>query len=306
VDILHIHELWHYPAFAAAKVARHLTKPYVVSTHGELQTNFFRRKLYKKWPYWLAIQRPILQRAAFVHVMNGREHDDAIKRGVRSRVILIPNGVDQDLFGGVLSGARQRFVELHPEVGDKTIVLYMGRVAQIKRIELLIGAVAQANAISTHPQFHLVIFGPEAPDYGAKLRSLVVERNIADSITFGGAVGGQLRLDAYIAADIYAQASEAEGSSMSLLEAGSLGLPIVVTEGCEFPAEEYGIGIVAGESTNEFAGALIRVSHEKRSGTLPSPQALARFRSDHTWDNVAAQFKVLYGKAIASSHALPT
>jgi glycosyltransferase involved in cell wall biosynthesis len=126
---------------------------------------------------------------------------------------------------------------------------------------------------------------------------------ITETVTFGGTVSGQARLDAYAAADIYAQASEAEGSSMSLLEAASLGLPVVVTRECEFPAEEYGLGMVAEGSPELFAKALARVAEQKRAGALPSQQGLMKFRANHSWRRITEQFEALYREAIAAATA---
>jgi glycosyltransferase involved in cell wall biosynthesis len=123
------------------------------------------------------------------------------------------------------------------------------RFDEVKRLDLLLGAVAVAPA----PGFSAVLIGagPEEP----RLRELTRELGLERRVTFAGEIAGAAAL--FAAFDVFAAPSRKEGLPLAVLEAMALGLPVVASD---IPAHRELLGDASGgltEGTVEaFAGRL--------------------------------------------------
>ena len=72
-DLIHIHEIWHYPAFAAFCAARKYRIPYMVTIHGELSEWGLRQKALKKRIYRLCLLDRMLRSAGILHAITDTE-----------------------------------------------------------------------------------------------------------------------------------------------------------------------------------------------------------------------------------------
>jgi glycosyltransferase involved in cell wall biosynthesis len=72
-DIVHVHGGWRFHLRAAAKAARAVGIPYVISPHGNLDEHCFNHKKYFKWPYFMFLERQVMNRAAGIHCCSGKE-----------------------------------------------------------------------------------------------------------------------------------------------------------------------------------------------------------------------------------------
>jgi len=145
---------------------------------------------------------------------------DLAAEGVaKAKLRRIPNGVDLGRFhppdGPERTTLRR---ELGIPVGGQ-VALYSGRFDPVKRVDLLLEAVARSD------DTHLLLLG-EGPCHADLLR-LTAEHGIADRVTFMPRTDDPAPV--YRAADLYVSASTTEGMSNSMLEAMASGLPIVTT-----------------------------------------------------------------------------
>jgi glycosyltransferase involved in cell wall biosynthesis len=102
-------------------------------------------------------------------------------------------------------------------------VLYTGRLATEKHIDIIIRAVAEAR--TRVPDIHLALTG-----YGnaeEDLRKLAEEVGLRESITFFGRVDDETHVQLYKASDVFVIMSTAETQSLSLMKAMSTGLPVI-------------------------------------------------------------------------------
>ncbi|MDE1045692.1 MAG: glycosyltransferase, partial [Nitrospinaceae bacterium] len=110
-------------------------------------------------------------------------------------------------------------------------LLFVGRIARVRRIELLI----QAAEKLTFP-FHLTIAGGEEKTssvtrsgYMKELKDLAQKLNLNNKISFAGRKTQEELKEYYRMADIFVYPSKYENFGQPLLEAGAHGLPIVAT-----------------------------------------------------------------------------
>ena len=107
---------------------------------------------------------------------------------------------------------------------EDVVLCFVGRFAAIKRLDLLLDAVAGARSDGAHVHLALVGDGEARPELEARVERL----GLAGAVSFLG-----YRRDlplVYAAADAAVLSSDNEGTPVSLIEAAAAGLPAVATD----------------------------------------------------------------------------
>lgn len=125
-------------------------------------------------------------------------------------------GVDTTLFD---PGRRRQEVREQLAPGAERILMYVGRLAPEKKVDLLVEALPRVRA-ATGPGTALVLVG-DGPSRNS-LRHMEV-----DGVHFTGFLRGEELADAYAAADLFIIASETETFGNVALEALASGVPVV-------------------------------------------------------------------------------
>ncbi len=210
-DALHIHGLIYQASFWASRIARLLSKPYCITEH----TGFIS---YPKAAYrfleWIAFQTiGRITACGSQHIFTLNEHIQGFIRTLYhgNTSVFIP-GVDTEKFHPVSKvqqeGIRKR---LHLPV-DKPIVLFTGRFIEKKGFDLVTSI--QTNAWTT------VCVGRGVANKNSHASNLEIRKEIPF---------GEIQLY-YQAADIFLIPSHGEGFPVSIKEALSCGLPVIVTD----------------------------------------------------------------------------
>ncbi len=134
---------------------------------------------------------------------------------------VISNPVDTGTFKRFPTAVRHR-LKTRLGLGPATVI-YAGRLAPEKRIDLLIHAVAKASAVL--PDISLVLAGHGS--YREKLQALAHSLGIHKQVFFVGTLPHKQLAELFGAADLFAIASTTETQSMVLLQAMACGLPAV-------------------------------------------------------------------------------
>ena len=130
-------------------------------------------------------------------------------RGVTSDIHVIPGGLDLTLY---------RPSNMPPS----TDIAFVGRLAAIKRPQLLLEAIAAVRARLGHVSAMLVGEGPLRAELEEKARSL----GLGDAVVFTGHRSDAV--DLLSRARVFVLTSQSEGVSLSLMEALACGVPAVV------------------------------------------------------------------------------
>lgn len=144
---------------------------------------------------------------------NLRRHDFHPRLEVWSR------GVDTELFG-----PHRRSAEIRQRIapGAERILVYVGRLAAEKRVEVVLDAFPRIRQ-ATGPGTHLVFVG-DGP-IGDRLRA-----RAGEGVHFTGFLRGVALAEAYAAGDLFVFASETETFGNVVLEGLASGLPAVVVD----------------------------------------------------------------------------
>jgi glycosyltransferase involved in cell wall biosynthesis len=190
--------------------------------------------------------------------------------------------------------------------GDAFLLLSLGRLIPLKGVEEVVRAAAAVR--DTLPQARTIIAGPSRNvpgygDYGAFLKRLAAELDLAERVVFVGPLGYEEAVPRYLAAaDLFLSPSHLEGLNRVVAEAGALGTPSIVSQGTGVAplVQELGAGIVVPVGdVAALAGAVARLAADAqaRADLAQRSQLMARRFSPAA---VAAGLLALYEEAIAS------
>lgn len=118
----------------------------------------------------------------------------------------------------------------------KRVILFVGRLAGNKRVDLLVEALAQVQR--SVPNARLLVVGddrsnPAFVEVAAGIRRRAAELGVADDVILAGRVDDLP--SHYRLADVYASASLHEGFGVPLIEAMACGVPLVVSNATAHP-----------------------------------------------------------------------
>lgn len=185
------------------------------------------------------------------------------------------------------------------EDGSALRVIYTGRLVALKNVTAALQAVAAVAAKGTPIELVVVGDGPER----SRLESMVASLGISESIRFLGAVTQSRVMEELALSDVYVLPSLKEGGVWSLMEAMSVGLPVVCvdTSGMSIITDEHSAIRVAPVSQDHlvagFAEALTLLANSPERRQQLGENARRRietlFRWDHKGDTMQALLAAL-------------
>lgn len=257
-DLLHVQTpfIAHH---VGVKLAKRLGIPAIETYH-----TYFEEYLYHYVPF---LPRPLLKFLARTLTRRQCDRMDAVivpsaamrevlqDYGVHVPVSIIPTGIAT---GDLPAGSRQRFCSAHGIDPARPLLVHIGRVAHEKNIAFLLDVLDAVRR--TVPTVLLVIAGegPALPSLRRKTLELGLERNVR---FLGYLKRGPDLSDCYCAGDVFVFASATETQGLVLLEAMTLGVPVVSTAVMgtrDILAAGKG-ALVALASVPDFAAKILRV-----------------------------------------------
>lgn len=287
---LHIHGLWETSTNAAARAARAHGKPYLLSAHGMLERWALRNKGRKKQIYAALFERANLRGASCLHALTEAEAQDYRDFGLRNPIAIIPNGVDIPA-----SLSPEPFLTRFPELRQKKLVLFLGRIHYKKGLDIL--SQAWSQVASQWRDVQLVLAGPDFENTQTEIQKLLRSLGIQSRATFTGMLAKELKWSALAAAHCFVLPSYSEGLSLSVLEAMGAGVPVIVSKQCNLPeVATYSCGWVIQPRVGDLTVALdeaLRTSDSKLSEIGANGRRVVG--ECYTWHVVGKQMSSVYG-----------
>ncbi|MEY8118851.1 glycosyltransferase [Falsihalocynthiibacter sp. BN13B15] len=302
VDVLHKHGLWMYPSLVATGFSEN-NKPRVISPHGMLDPWALQNSAAKKSLAMALFERRNLAGAACLHALCAAERDAIRSCGINVPIAVIPNGVD-------LSEAEGPFPKPNWSKhipNDAKVLLYLGRIHPKKGIEPLLDAIALLRATGA-ARWHLVVAGWDQGGTEAKLVAKVSELGLEQRVHFVGPQYGINKKASYARADAFVLPSFSEGLPMTVLEAWSFRLPVLMTKACNLP-EGFASGAAFRITTDpaEMAHVLDQVIKlDKNELRFVGYAGRKLVEERFTWSTVAEQMAAVYRWVLDGGEAPPT
>lgn len=199
-------------------------------------------------------------------------------------VLPISNGIDSSVY--------EQAPGETVNTADHPVILFVGRLAVEKNIDVLIRALAQVD-----PQLdaHLEIVGDG--EQRTLLRDLVTELGLSERVTFHGHVSDEQLHRLYLRADLFCQPGTAELQSLVSLEAMSASKPVVLADALALPhlvsEGENGYLFTPGDP-QDLAGKLTAVLTATPQERARMGEASHAHAVKHSQDKTVSLFEQLY------------
>jgi len=291
-DLVHVHWLYNYSSLAAAAAAHRAGVPYIFQPHGSLDPHLMRENFILKKAYITLIGRHIMQGASGIIFTAEDERRLASLEKLAVRQYIVPVGFDWEQYCNLPpKGEFRRHI---PEIGDRRIVLFLGRISRQKGLDLLISAFKQL--ISIHPDLHLVIVGPDGEGYGSHVRRWIREAGVEDCTTFVGFIEPRIKLAAYVDSEVFVLPSYAENFGVTVAEALACRLPVVITDRVNICDEirRAQAGIVVECSVRSLVNGIDRVLADRYLATDLAGNGHELVQKQYSWDIVVQKTLAVY------------
>lgn len=291
-DVIHAHGVLQH--VVASLAGRWLGKPTILKVamadsclafhrHGRLRGRV-NRALVRRFDTYIATTTAIV--------------DEISERGLdSSRVRLIPNGVDTQIFTPLPLDAR-RALRRSLGLPDAPLVTYVGILDSRKNVDGILRI--WQTVCAQHPTAHLALVGPRPPDsdpFFAQLISFVNSAGLGERVTF---TGFKNPVVPYVqAADAFLFPSRREGMANSVLEAMSCGVPALVSDAA-------GVASVIRDGDNGyarnvddehgFAAALLELLNDTRRGEELGAAARHTIVAGYSLSATASRYRDLYAE----------
>jgi len=289
-DVAHLHSVFLWPTWRAARMAQRAHVPYVISPRGMLVKRLVESRNRAIKSAWLTlIERSNLERAAAIHATSTLEAEEIQKFGWHLRqVATVPNGVE---VGAVERHADQPSQDIAALAREQPLILYFGRLARVKGLDRLLHGFARAQ------RGILAIVGTDYEGLAAELLQLARKLNVDHRVRLvPRTVGGADKECVFAAAQAFVLPSYSESFGNTVLEALQRGVPVIVTPevGAAEIVRKSGGGLVADGDPDALGRAMDWLTGDAARSRAMGEAGRRHVRDHCGWASVAAQMEALY------------
>jgi glycosyltransferase involved in cell wall biosynthesis len=297
-DVLHTHTAKAGALGRAAALLSGGARPEAVvhTYHGHVLTGYFSDWTSK---LFLQLERFLARSTDALVAVSPEVRDDLVRLGVApvSKFVVVRLGLDLKQRVAAPAGARGRVREEWGVGDDQFLVLWLGRMTAIKRVDDLLRAFADLRERGVDAVLALVGDGPNRD----ALEHLAQTLGVAEDVRFVG-----FRRDVgsvYLAADTVALSSANEGTPVSLIEALAAGRAVVTTDvgGASDVVDGGRVGLlVPAGDMKAFADQLEELAQQpglrRELGEAGRDYVLERYSVDRLVADVDRLYRSLLGR----------
>jgi glycosyltransferase involved in cell wall biosynthesis len=293
-DIVHVHSLYLFHDWAAWRLCRKHSVPYIVRPHGTLDPYIWQRHRRRKELLERLFQSRMLREAAAIHYTAEEEMALATPYVGGTPGVVVPNGLDLREYADLPPAGE--FRKQYPVTGGRRIVLFLGRLNFKKGLDLLIPAFARAAA--RHNDLHLVIAGPD-DGMLADTQRWVAEHKLEPRVTFTGMLAGRVKLAALSDAFMFVLPSYSENFGIAAVEALACGLPVAITDKVNTwrDVQSAGAGLVGPPTVDSVAEQIGRLAGDPAAVFAMGARGRSLVANKYAWPRIARSLEALYRSA---------
>ena len=235
-DAVIVNGIWQYNSFAVWRALQGTKTPYFVYPHGMLDPWFKRQyplKHLKKWLYWPWGQYPVLRDARAVLFTCEEERRLARESFWLYKCAEVPVNYGTAAPGGDPEEQRAQFLAEFPQLRERRVITFLGRIHEKKGCDLLLQALANIRNQMTQAgakELHAVIAGPDQTGWVKQLRSLATHLELDGHVTWLGMVAGDRKWGLLRASEAFILPSHQENFGIAVAEALACSLPALVSD----------------------------------------------------------------------------
>jgi glycosyltransferase involved in cell wall biosynthesis len=265
----------------------------------------------RKWLHELLVERWSFRNAAAIQFTAVEEKELAQRSFAGRRLfansngviipnaVIIPEAVDLEQYQPEIENLLATF----PELRDKEIVLFLGRINFKKGLDILAEAFGQISRNRNNA--HLLIAGPDNEGYGERVRGWLRAQGVLSRVTFAGMLRGSAKEAAFRLADVFVLPSYTENFGIAVVEAMARKVPVVVSNRVNIWHEIEGAaaGIVVEPESDAVARGVIRVLDDRKLRRQLGENGFELVRREYSWQSVGDKMVALYERAMQRDSA---
>jgi glycosyltransferase involved in cell wall biosynthesis len=285
-DIVHLHSVYLWPTWAAARIAAGAGVPYLVAPRGMLGREVIRRKSRFVKTAWIRlIESRTLRESAALHATAELERADieSLNLGT-SPIRCVPNGVGwpephADFSRGPLAGTTGHYA------------LFLSRIDGKKGLDRLL------KAWKWVPDLNLIIAGNDETGYMAELERIAADSQVEHRVRFIGPVSDEHKWALYEKAMMFILPSYSENFGNVVAEAMAMGCPVIVTPevGLASLVRASGAGVVVNGEPKALAEAIRNLMRQDPADRRSmGERGRVTVREQLSWESVATRMEAVY------------
>lgn len=263
----------------------HTQYPFIMGNYGSFFADIYNKPLiftyhtqYEKYTHYIPFEQEITKKFTRWIVNDYANKCDCViapsesikkmllNQGIRSRIEVIPTGINLDVFGNPNRETIRKKYNLGPE---QKLLLYAGRIAKEKNLEFLLKAFRLI--LNKKPNTYLMLVGRCTKK--GYLVSLIKKLNLETKVFM--VEHSNLVQNYYAAADLFVFSSVTETQGLVLVEAMAAGTPVVAVDSPGIREVVDGKnGLLAKESLTEFSEKVIKVLDDDKLRKKMSQNAI--------------------------------
>lgn len=289
VDVAHVHGLFNATCTAAMLALRMARVPYVLRPCGMLDAFSLTQKARQKALWWRLLDGPSAAAAGAIQCSTGHEVR-AVEAAFHRAGLGSPRTIE--CAQGVAALPAPREVEAPRST---PYLLFLGRVAAKK------GLMALVRALATDPALpELVIVGPDERGHRAEVEREIAALGILHRVQWVGPIyAPDAKARWYRHAAAFCLPSADENFGLTVIEAASLGVPVVVSPevGLAEHVTRHGAGLVVEAEPRALAAGLGEVLARREAFVAGALALGAAF----SWEARAGALEALYQRVRAEA-----
>jgi glycosyltransferase involved in cell wall biosynthesis len=289
-NLVHTHGLWLIHSLIVPVWCKLNKVPWVVTPHGMLNAKALEISKIKKVIAFFLYERVHLNSAACLHALTTNEAIFFRDYGLKNPIAIIPNGVNK-----VSVEFKRLFPS--PNLKNRKSLLYLGRLHPIKGMEALLDGWANLkNNNQLSSSWDLLIAGWGDDFYVKALEKKVNFLGISSSVILLGPKYDEEKRELLVSANAFILPSTSEGLPISILEAWTYCLPVLMTPECNLTECAFlGAGILIEPSKGGVESALDRlVSMSPIDLEIMGARGLQLVHERYLWKRIAMDMVKVY------------
>jgi glycosyltransferase involved in cell wall biosynthesis len=271
-DAIILNGLWNYTSLGTASALIGTPTPYFICPHGMLDPWMKRAKPWRhraRQIFWRLFESNVARGAHGIIFACDEERKLAQQDFLRDseRAYVVGYGVEDAAKVVGFPDVRRQQTRHATHTGRRSI-LFLGRIDKKKGIDVLLQAFSRVA--SRFPHHDLTIVGPDETDWAEALKRLTHQLNISSRVRWMGMQVGLEKSRAFSDADFFVLPSHQENFGLTVAEAMSFSLPVLITNKVNIWREivEARAGIAVNDDIDGVKAGLERMcslSHDDRA-----------------------------------------
>lgn len=273
-DIIHLNGFSVFPTYFILKNRKNIKSKIILSVHGNLQEH--KKKLLRIIYDKFALR--YINKIDHVIAVSDAEKNQLIKLGFpKNKITIAYNGV--------------KSISIERKQKEK-LVLYLGRLASTKNLELLIESFSLCKVTNSK----LIIAGP---DYGSlnSLKQITKKLNLENRVSFLGEVSESEKNSLFSKASVFVHPSMSDIFALTLLEAASAGIPCIafnVGGNKEIFSEPKTGYLVDSITSTSLASAIDEILLNEQLAHEISVKGKKYIMNKFSWEKTVEQIEQIY------------